>query len=197
LLDLPAPALLDDSGVTADAGLDTWVVDVRPGDDATGMDSSVVDTALEVADVAIETQVRDVAADTTADVTPDQVSGDAGGIPCGLSGQTCESLLYPYCCETADDAGLPAWSCVASQQYCSAGYYIGCTNDSDCMNSMICCHYSSHMSCENPSGPSSTCPGGSVTQACDPNNSGECPGGQACTLRLQNMGLATPYWGCQ
>jgi hypothetical protein len=196
LLDLPAPALLDDSG-TADAGIDSWVVDVLPGSDAAVKDSSLVDTAADVADVATETQARDVASDTPADVAPDQVAGDAGGIPCGLSGQTCESVLYPYCCETADDAGLPVWTCVPSQSHCSAGYYIECANENDCNNSMICCHYSSHMSCENPTQPSSTCPGGSVTQACDPNNVNECSGGLMCMPGLQNQGLATPYWGCQ
>jgi hypothetical protein len=90
---------------------------------------------------------------------------------------------------------MPAFSCVPANT-CPSGYDIQCASESDCPGSKICCHYSSGMRCETPSG-SGTCPGSNYTQACDPSNTGECLGGQSCTLPLTNNGLPSPYMGCK
>jgi hypothetical protein len=196
LLDLPAPELLDDGGeVTFEGGpIDTGTIDVPQGKDGGRMDSTVVDAAPE-ADATMDAQPQDVASEPPPDVAPDTGQGNDSGIPCGLSGQTCDPLLTPYCCESADDAGFPAFACVPSEQRCS-GYFVQCASDTDCPNTQICCHYASYIHCENPSGSNSTCPGGG-DQVCDPSNSGECGSGQTCTLHLRNQNLASPYWGCQ
>jgi hypothetical protein len=202
LLDLPAPELLDDGGeVTFEGGpIDTGTIDVPVGQDAGHMDSTF-DVAPE-ADATMEAQPQDVASEPPPDVAPDTGPVNGGGIPCGLSGQTCDAFLS--CCESVDDAGFPVFACVPSEQRCS-GYFVACASDNDCPsggpeggpNNQICCHYASYIHCETPT-MSGTCPGGAgVVQVCDPNNPGECLSGQTCTLHLRNQNLASPYIGCQ
>jgi hypothetical protein len=205
LLDLAAPQLLQDGGgATFEASVD---VDVGsgdagpepPGDDGYAAPDASLDAPLldVTADVVLDTTVKDAVAEATADVAIDQGSGGPdAGVLCGFGTNYCAGN-NAFCCETADDAGMPVLACIPSESACT-GYYIECANDNDCRNSSICCHYASAMRCETPTG-SGVCPGGGsgLTQACDPNNSGECPGGQTCTLHLTNGTLASPYWGCE
>jgi hypothetical protein len=189
LLDLPAPTL-DDGGV---ATIDSSPPLPDAGDAST-------DTGVAV-EAAPDQFVGDTAQDTAAptDVTPETIGSDAGGVLCGLSpSDLCDpTSTLSTCCETFPDANATVYACVASETACQndGGYWIQCANDNDCPGNAICCHYGSHMICEN----SSTCTGGSVIQACDPNNPnpGECPSGKSCTMHLQNNGQASPYWGCQ
>jgi hypothetical protein len=193
LLDLPAPTLDDGGNATVDSS--------PPLPDSN--DAPSMDTSLSV-DSTPDRFTEDTAPDTTldsiapADVAAETNNSDAGGVLCGLSpsNQCDPTSASPYCCETLNDAGTPVFGCVASESACaSPKYFIQCANENDCPgNPGVCCHYGSHMICEN----SSSCSGGSVVQACDHSNpnSNECPTNQSCSMALTNLGAASPYWGC-
>ena len=195
LLNMAAPELVE----TGDASPEATLLDVGPGDTSPGSPDAGPDTSSDAArdaaaDVAIDTTVVDARGEAAVDAALDQ-STDApqNGVACGSI--SCGQSSLPYCCATSDDAGAPAFACVQSESAC-AGYYIECTNENDCSNNGICCHYNTAMRCETPSG-GGTCPGGSTTQACDPANNGECPAREACTLQLTINGMPSPYLGCQ
>jgi hypothetical protein len=188
LLDLPAPSLEDSGGPTVDSS-----ALLPDANDAT------TDTGVEI-EAAQDRPVADGAPDAPPDSVspPDVAPGSDAGVLCGFNASNfCNpSSLRHTCCETLNDAMAPVFACVTGENAClSPAYYIECANDNDCAGNAICCHYSSHTVCQNQS----TCPGGGVVQACDPNNPNpnECPSGQSCTLHLTNLGEASPYWGCQ
>jgi hypothetical protein len=202
LLNLDAPQLFD-AGVTVEGSVDVGSGEEPQGDDTTpGPDGSLDAPTYETAaaDVVLDRTSKDAVAEAAPDVALDQATdAPASGVLCGFSGGYCDpSSTLSSCCETADDAGMPSLACVSSQSACS-GYWIECANDTDCKSTEICCHYSGSMRCEPPTQGTGGCPGGGadLTQACDPTQAGECPGGQACTLHLVNSNLASPYWGCQ
>jgi hypothetical protein len=196
LLDLPAPGLSQDGGGPT-------IESSAPEPDAS---DATIDTAAEaepdraVQDTAAQDTNRDTAADTAApDVAPDVESDASGWVLCSFNGSKyCDPEGgTPDCCETATDSSNPSFACVPKDM-CGTGYDIKCTSASLCPGSDICCHYASGMRCEPPMMPASDCPGGGgVTQACDPDASGECASGLNCTLQLLNNTLPSPYWGCQ
>jgi hypothetical protein len=208
ILQLDAPTLADGGTIDASFEVDVGSGDEPQGDDAPQVtDDASIDAPLQdvSVDVALDRTARDVVADAVDDVALDQASdAPPPGVLCSFNATTYCGPGIP-CCETASDAGMPVLTCVPSQTDCTnaSGYYIECANDNDCAKpaNAICCHYGSGMRCETPLMGSGGCPGGGpdLTQACDPSNVGECPGGQSCTLHLTNgaMALPSPYWGCQ
>ncbi len=192
LLDMPAPQLFEGADASLEAAADVGTGETRgpEGPDA-GADGSFDVAPEATADVALDTATVDALSDAALDQSAD---APQNGLACGF-GLSCGKSALPYCCETRDDAGAPVFGCVSSESACP-GYYVECTNENDCPNNDICCHYSSGMRCESP-GQTGSCPGGSAIQACDPANSGECPARQACTMPLTIDNVRSPYMGCQ
>jgi hypothetical protein len=198
LLDLPAPELGDSGGPPVEAA-------VPQPDGGDAADDSTIDSSADTGrdQASGDTGTQDTSQDTAteaamADAPPDSAP-DAGVLCSSTMSNYCDpDSGLPDCCETQiDGAPMPTFGCAPSMT-CPGGYDIQCAMGSDCPGMKICCHYSSGMRCESPSGSASSCPGSSVTQACDPNITGECPNNAPnCTLHLTNNGMPSPYWGCE
>jgi hypothetical protein len=129
----------------------------------------------------------------TADGAADAAeTGPINGIRCG--GGTAPIIgcagATPECCEIADDAGNVSYQCRANAGACE-GYPIGCTTNTECSGSSVCCHFGSSIKCE----PQSSCPNNSLV--CDPNGpTDQCPSGWKCSVAFVNGGTTLPYFGC-
>ena len=172
--DSGSPGKSPDSATTKDAPIGA---EATPGD-ATAEDVAATDGAPEDESTTKDGSEED-----------DRTDGAHAGVRCGTGGAGTAWCNYPapVCCQTLDDAGVPAYGCVPSLGFC-AGTPIQCASARDCAGGELCCRYNSGIKCE----PSCA----NTNRVCDPSVAGSCPPGRACSVSLESAGLPPPYLEC-